>query len=64
MRAVVHDRYEPPDVLRLEDVERPVPTEDEVLVKIYATTVNRTDCHRRGADPFVWPGRAQEEPMS
>jgi NADPH:quinone reductase-like Zn-dependent oxidoreductase len=54
VRAVVHDRYGPPDVLRLEDVERPVPNDDEVLVKVHATTVNRTDCHRRGADPFLW----------
>jgi NADPH:quinone reductase-like Zn-dependent oxidoreductase len=54
MRAVVHDRYGPPEVLRLEEVERPVPREDEVLVKIRATTVNRTDCHIRKADPFFW----------
>jgi NADPH:quinone reductase-like Zn-dependent oxidoreductase len=54
MRAIVHDRYGPPDVLRLEDVERPVPEDDEVLVKIHATTVNRTDCHRRAAQPFLW----------
>jgi NADPH:quinone reductase-like Zn-dependent oxidoreductase len=52
MRAVVYDRYGPPDVLRLEDVERPVPKEDEVLVRIHATTVTRTDCGWRGADPF------------
>src|SRR5436309_1242822 len=54
MRAVVHDRYGPPDVLGLEDVVRPVPKQDEILVKVHATTVNRTDCHRRAADPFVW----------
>ncbi len=53
MRAVVYDRYGPPDVLRLEDVERPVPKEDEVRVKIHATTVNRTDCGLRSADPFI-----------
>ena len=41
MRAVVHDRYGPPDVLRIEDVERPVPAEDEVLVKVHASTVTR-----------------------
>ena len=54
MRAIVHDRYGSPDVLRLEDVERPVPGEDEVLVRVHATTVNRTDCHRRAAEPFAW----------
>jgi NADPH:quinone reductase-like Zn-dependent oxidoreductase len=53
MRAVVYDRYGPPEVLRLEDVERPVPMADEVLVKIHATTVNRTDCGVRAADPFI-----------
>jgi NADPH:quinone reductase-like Zn-dependent oxidoreductase len=54
MRAVVHDKYGPPDVLRIEEVEQPVPKEDEVLVKVHATTVNRTDCHIRGAKPFLW----------
>jgi NADPH:quinone reductase-like Zn-dependent oxidoreductase len=53
MRAVVHDRYGPPDVLRLEEVERPAPEEDEVLVRIRATTVNRTDCGVRKARPFI-----------
>lgn len=53
MRAVVHDKYGSPDVLRLEDVERPVPKEDEILVKIHATTVNRTDCGLRSADFFI-----------
>ncbi len=52
MRAVVHDRYGPPEVLRLEDVPRPVPKDDEVLVKVHATTVTRTDCGLRAADPF------------
>ena len=52
MRAVVHDRYGPPEVLRLEDVERPIPKDDEVLVRVHATTVTRSDCGLRGADPF------------
>ncbi len=50
MRAVVYDRYGPPDVLRLEDVERPIPKEDELLVKVHATTVNRLDVHTREAN--------------
>jgi NADPH:quinone reductase-like Zn-dependent oxidoreductase len=52
MRAVVYDRYGPPEVQRIEEVERPVPKADEVLVKIHATTVTRTDCGIRGAKPF------------
>jgi len=51
MRAVVYDRYGPPDVLRLEDVERPIPKEDEVLVKIHATAVTRADCATRDLLP-------------
>jgi NADPH:quinone reductase-like Zn-dependent oxidoreductase len=52
VRAVVHDRYGPPEVLRLEEVERPVPKDDELLVRVRAATVNRTDCGWRGAHPF------------
>ena len=53
MRAVVHDRYGPPEVLRLEDVERPVPRDDEVLIRIHATTVTRTDTGLRSAELFI-----------
>src|SRR3989475_2105017 len=50
MRAVVYDRYGPPDVLRLADVEQPVPAAGEVLVKVHATTVNRFDTATREAN--------------
>jgi NADPH:quinone reductase-like Zn-dependent oxidoreductase len=50
MKAVVYDRYGPPEVLRLADVERPVPKDDEVLVRVDATTVNRLDVHTREAN--------------
>jgi NADPH:quinone reductase-like Zn-dependent oxidoreductase len=43
MRAVVHDRYGPPEVLRVAEVARPVPKEDEVLVRVHASTVTRGD---------------------
>jgi NADPH:quinone reductase-like Zn-dependent oxidoreductase len=50
MRAVVYDTYGPPEVLRLEDVERPAPKEDEILVRIRATAVTRADCATREAN--------------
>ncbi len=53
MRAVVHDRYGPPEVLRLEEVQRPVPKDDEVLIKVHASTVNRTDTGLRSAEYFI-----------
>jgi NADPH:quinone reductase-like Zn-dependent oxidoreductase len=52
MRAVICDRYGPPDILRIEEVERPVPADDEVLVTIHASTVNRSDAHNRAGKPF------------
>ena len=52
MRAVVNTDYGGPDVLRILDVARPVPADDEVLVEVHATTVNRTDCGFRAAWPW------------
>ena len=52
MRAVVRDRYGPPEVLRIGEVDRPAPEDDEVLVRVHATTVNRTDCGWRSGSPF------------
>jgi len=55
MKAVVYDHYGPPDVLRLADVERPIPKEDQILVKVRATTVNRLDVHTREANAKSGP---------
>ena len=41
MRAIVYKKYGPPEVLRLEDVEQPVPHGDEILIRMHAPTVNR-----------------------
>jgi NADPH:quinone reductase-like Zn-dependent oxidoreductase len=54
MRAAVHDRYGPPEVLRVAEVDRPVPKDDEVLVRVHASTVTRSDTGLRGAEyPFT-----------
>ena len=50
MRAVICDRYGGPEVLRIEDVEKPVPTDREVLVRILAVAVTRADCATRQAN--------------
>ena len=50
MQAVVYDRYGPPDVLRLVEVDRPVPKDDEILVRVGATAVTRADCATREAN--------------
>ena len=52
MRAAVATRYGPPEVVHVVDVPRPAPAADEVLVRVHATTVNRTDCGFRGAHPW------------
>jgi NADPH:quinone reductase-like Zn-dependent oxidoreductase len=52
MKAVVAHGYGPPEILRVEEVARPVPADNEVLVKVLASTVTRSDCGFRGASPF------------
>jgi NADPH:quinone reductase-like Zn-dependent oxidoreductase len=52
MRAVVQDRYGPPEVLHIEEVPKPVPGQGEVLIRVHASTVSQTDAHVRRANLF------------
>lgn len=56
MRAAIATRYGPPEVVQLVDAPRPVPATDGLLVRVHATTVNRTDCGFRGAHPWFIRG--------
>jgi len=53
MKAVVYTKYGSPEVVRLMEIDQPVPTDREVLIKVFATTVNRTDCGFRSAEYFI-----------
>ena len=52
MKAAVFSRYGPPEVVHIEDVEKPVPADNEVLVRVRATTVCAADWRMRSANPF------------
>lgn len=53
MKAIVNTEYGTPEVLKLMEVEKPTPKNNEVLIKIRATTVNRTDCGFRKPEYFI-----------
>src|ERR1035437_10109210 len=59
MKAIVYTKYGPPEVVKLIEVLKPIPKDNEVLVKVYASTVNRTDSGFRSAQYFIsrfWSG--------
>lgn len=59
MRAIINTQYGPPEIGQLMEVDKPVPKDNEMLIKVYASTVNRTDCNFRSAEHFIsrfWSG--------
>lgn len=53
MKAAVRKEYGPPDILKIKEIEIPSPKKNEILIKVHAATVNRTDCAVLSGKPFI-----------
>jgi NADPH:quinone reductase-like Zn-dependent oxidoreductase len=53
MKAAIYTQYGPPEIVQIKEVEKPAPKDNEVLIKVHASTVNRTDCGFRSAEYFI-----------
>jgi NADPH:quinone reductase-like Zn-dependent oxidoreductase len=53
MKAAIYTKYGPPEVIQILEIDKPAPKDNEVLIKVMASTVNRTDCGFRSAQYFV-----------
>ena len=56
MKAIVCTKFGPPDILQMQEVEKPIPKDNDVLIKVHATTVNVGDCRMRSftVPPLFW----------
>jgi hypothetical protein len=55
VKAIIYTKYGPPDVLQLKEVEKPIPKDDEVLIKVHAAEATKADCELRSFNfPVKW----------
>ena len=54
MKAIIREGYGNPDVIKVQEVIKPIPKSEELLVRVHATTVNRTDCGTLTGKPFIF----------